>query len=195
MSDLLYTPIVLVLNRNWQAIDVKTPADAFCMLAAGNASALEIEADANLQPTSWENWLKLGVRPQDHTIGTVHGAIRIPTVIVLKRYSKIPKRHPRLSMQGIWERDGGVCQYTGRQLRREEGNIDHVLPKSRGGITSWENCVLADKKVNSKKADRSLEESGLKLLKKPIQPRSLPSSYYIRNHHQVKDWELFLHHG
>jgi len=192
MSDVLNKTTVLVLNRNWQAIDVKTPADSFCMMAAGTATALDFGNGEEMRPTKCEEWFSLPVRETDNFVGTVHGPVRVPTVIVLARYDKVPKHRPKLSGRGIWERDGGVCQYTGRKLSRDEGNIDHVVPRSRGGKTSWENCVLADKKVNSRKANRTPEEVGLKLIKKPNPPRDLPASYYIRNTYGVADWNLFL---
>ncbi len=192
MSDLLHKATVLVLNRNWQAIDVKTPADAFCMMAAGTATALAIEDGGNMQPTKWEEWFILPVRDSDNAVGTVHGGVRIPTVIVLAKYDKVPKRRPKLSGRGIWERDGGVCQYTGRKLAREEGNIDHVMPRSRGGKTTWDNCVLADKRINSRKADKTPDEVGLRLQRKPAAPREMPSTYFIRNVYGVGDWDMFL---
>src|SRR6187551_3611976 len=107
MSDVLHKATVLVLNRNWQAIDVKTPADAFCMMAAGTATALDIAAGANMAPTLWTAWLDLPVRESDNAVWTVHGPVRVPTVLVLARYDKVPKRRPKLSGKGIWERDGG----------------------------------------------------------------------------------------
>jgi 5-methylcytosine-specific restriction endonuclease McrA len=192
MSDVLHKATVLVLNRNWQAIDVKTPADAFCMMAAGTATALDIAGGENMEPCKWDKWLMLDVRDSDNCVGTVHGPVRVPTVLVLARYDKVPKHRPKLSTRGIWDRDGGVCQYTGKKLAREEGNIDHVVPRARGGKTTWENCVLADKRINSRKGSRLPEEVGLKLLKSPATPREMPSSYFIRNTHGVRDWEMFL---
>ena len=192
MSDVLHKATVLVLNRNWQAIDVKTPADAFCMMAAGTATALDIAPGENMAPTQWSDWLGLAVRKSDNAVWTVHGPVRVPTVLVLARYDKVPKRRPKLSGKGIWERDGGVCQYTGKKLARDEGNIDHILPRSRGGKTTWDNCVLADKRINSRKADRTPDEVGLRLVRKPAPPREMPATYYIRNTHGVSDWEMFL---
>jgi 5-methylcytosine-specific restriction endonuclease McrA len=104
----------------------------------------------------------------------------------------VPLRRPRFWARGIWECDGGVCQYTGRKLSPKEDNIDHVLPRSRGGKTSRENCVLAHREVNSRKADRLPQEAGLRLRKRPSAPRALPASVLIRNHHGVRDWKRFL---
>jgi len=192
MNDVLYKATVLVLNRNWQAIDVKTPAQAFCMMANGNATALNIVGAGEMYPVRWHEWLGLPVREEDYAVRTVRGLVRVPTILVLARYNKVPKRRPKLSVKGIWERDGGKCQYTGRKLAPHEGNIDHVLPRSRGGQTTWENCVLADKRVNSLKGNRLLEEVGLQLKKVPQVPRELPVTYFIRNSHNVADWDHFL---
>ncbi len=195
MSDILNKSIVLVLNRHWQAIDVKTPAEAFSMLANGSATALDIVANESMQPVPFSEWMKLPVREGDNSVGTVRGGIRVPTVIVLARFDKVPKRRPKFCARAIWERDGGICQYTGRKLRPTEGNIDHVVPRSRGGLTTWENCVLADKRINSKKGSRLPEEMGLRLLRPPKAPRELPTTALIRNHHEVAEWKFFMNHA
>jgi 5-methylcytosine-specific restriction endonuclease McrA len=192
MNDVLNKSTVLVLNRNWQAIGVKSPADAFSMMAAGNATALNISADDDMTPVTWDDWMKLPVNPGDNSIGTVHGPVRVPTVLVLARFDKVPKRRPKFCAKAIWERDGGICQYTGRKLKPSEGNIDHIVPVSRGGKSTWDNCVLADKKVNSKKGSKLPEEAGLKLLRRPSAPREVLVTQLIRNTYQVSDWDMFL---
>ncbi len=184
-------PTVLVLNRHWQAIDVKTPAEAFGMMAGGQATALDMHEGA-MQPVPWRHWIDLPVREHDAAARTVKGAIRVPTVIVLARYDRVPMKRPRLGLRGLWQRDGGVCQYTGRPLRAGEGSIDHIVPRSRGGGTTWENCVLAHKPVNHRKAARTPEEAGLRLIKRPQAPRPVPSSACIRNLHSIEDWNIFL---
>jgi len=192
MSEILNKTTVLVLNRHWQAVGVKTPMEAFSMMAAGNATALDMLGEHELRPVRWEEWLDLPVRDDDQSIGTVHGPVRVPTVLVLARFDRVPKRRPKFCAKAIWERDGGVCQYTGKKLRPGEGNIDHVVPISRGGASSWENCVLADRRVNSRKGSKLPEEAGLKLMRQPFVPREVPVTLLIRNTHQVQDWRLFL---
>src|ERR1051325_2251229 len=192
MTDILNKATGLVLNRNWQAINVRTPAEAFCQMATNVATALDIESEDSLRPVTWEVWIVLPIRPQDNCVRTPRGAIRAPTVIVCADYAKVPRQRPTLSPRNIRERDGNRCQYTGRLLRPDELSIDHVLPRSRGGKTSWENCVLAHKRINASKGDRLPEEAGLRLLTRPRVPAALPSTLMIRNSHDVKDWELFL---
>jgi 5-methylcytosine-specific restriction endonuclease McrA len=197
MSNILNKNIVLVLNRNWQAINVRTPQEAFCMMATNVATGLEIElgdgarAEA-LRPVTWDEWITLPIRPQDTAVHTVRGAIRVPTVIVAVNYAKVPKKRPKLSAKTIRERDGNRCQYTGALLRPDEGSLDHVLPRSRGGKDTWENLVWSSKDVNSRKANRLPHEAGLKLLKQPRAPKELPASAFIRNAHNVADWNLFV---
>jgi 5-methylcytosine-specific restriction endonuclease McrA len=192
MNDALNKSTVLVLNRNWQTIHVKTPAQAFCMMAADVTTALDIADGGTMQPVKWADWLTLPVRENDNSVRTVHGAVRVPTVIVLANYAKVPKRRPKFSAKNIWQRDGATCQYTGRKLAPHEGNIDHVVPRSCGGKTSWDNCVLAHREINSRKADKLPEDAGLRLLRKPTAPRELPATVLIRNAHRVRDWEHFL---
>ena len=189
----LHKNIVLVLNRNWQAINTTTPALAFAQMATGVATALNIEGHDAMIPTIWEDWQKLEVRETDNAIGTVCGPVRVPTIIVLARYNRVPLKRPKFSPRAIRERDGGRCQYTGRTLSIDEGNIDHVMPRSRGGLTSWENCVLAAKDVNTRKADRTPQEAGLRLRTVPTTPREVPMTALLRNTHQIPDWDPFLY--
>jgi 5-methylcytosine-specific restriction endonuclease McrA len=174
MSDILNKSIVLVLNRNWQAINIRTPADAFCQMATNVATALEIELREgtraeSLRPVSWDEWITLPVRDGDHAVRTMRGAIR--------------------------ERDGNRCQYTGALLHPDEGSLDHVLPRSRGGSDTWENLVWSSKSVNSRKGNRLPHEAGLKLLNAPRAPKEMPAAQFLRNSHGIAEWKLFLKAG
>ncbi len=192
MNNTLHQCIVLVLNRNWQAVNVTTPAMAFCQMSTGAATGLDIVGCDHMVPTPWDAWRELPVRESDRSVGTPAGPVRAPTVIVLARFSSVPLQRPKLNARNLWVRDGGRCQYTGRTLRPGEGNIDHVVPRSRGGATSWENCVLADRLVNTRKADRTPEEAGLRLARQPTVPRPVPMHVVLRKRDTLADWEPFL---
>ena len=192
MNDMLNKSIVLVLNRNWQAINIRTPQDAFCQMATHVATALDIEGEDNIRPVKWDEWITLPVRPQDNAVRTARGAIRVPTVIVAVNYARLPKKRPKLNALNIRERDRNRCQYTGRLLRPEEGSLDHVVPRSRGGRDTWENLVWSAKDVNTRKADRLPHEAGLRLLAVPRAPKELPVTVHLRNAHDVAEWKLFL---
>jgi len=190
--NILNKATVLVLNRNWQAINVRTPQEAFCMMAINVATALEIEAENHIRPVTWDEWITLPIRPQDNAVRTVRGPIRVPTVIVAVNFAKVPKKRPKLCARTIRERDANRCQYTGALLRPEDGSLDHVVPRSRGGRDTWENLVWSSKAVNTRKANRFPHEAGLRLLKAPRAPKELPASATIRNAHRVPDWKLFV---
>src|ERR1039458_4429045 len=122
MSDILNKTIVLVLNRNWQAINIRTPADAFCQMATNAATTLDIElgdgarAEA-LRPVMWDEWITLPVRDGDHAVRTTRGAIRVPTVIVAVNYARVPKKRPKLCARAIRERDGNFDRLPHRGSR------------------------------------------------------------------------------
>src|SRR5256885_6176370 len=96
MSDILNKTIVLVLNRNWQAINVRTPQEAFCMMATNVATALEIDPADHIRPVTWDEWIALPVRPQDNAVQTVRGQVRVPTVIVAVDFAHVAKKRPQL---------------------------------------------------------------------------------------------------
>jgi 5-methylcytosine-specific restriction endonuclease McrA len=182
---------VLILNKHWIPINTTTAKHSFALMYSENAKGLMIEED-KVVPLEWTEWVGLKLNETDRKIKTVTGFIKIPTVIVLNYYDKIPKQTIKFTQKSLWERDNFTCQYTGKKVTRTNGNIDHVIPKSQGGKTSWENCVIAHKEINALKADRTPEQAGLKLLKKPSAPRIMPVSFYIRNKEEVKDWDIFL---
>lgn len=187
----LYKDIVLVLNKNWQAINVTKTCDAISMMYTGNATGLNIVGNDNMVPLKWNEWTKLKCEDEFY-IQTINGKIKIPKIIILCNFNKIPKKRPKFTNKNIWSRDNGICQYTGKKLSSKDGNIDHIVPKSKGGETSWSNCVLAHKDINSLKANRTPEEAGLTLLKTPTMPKVMPTSFYIENKHNIKEWEMFL---
>jgi len=192
MSEVLNKAIVLVLNRNWQAINTVTPAEVFGQMATDNATGLDVHGPDWMVPMKWNDWLKLPIRDQDFSIGTANGKIRVPTVVVLSRYNQVPVKRPKFSLQTLWRRDNGECQYTGRSLTPGEGNIDHVIPRSKGGDTTWENCVLACRRINQRKADKTPEEAGLQLIRKPLRPVSIPVTMTLTNTYDIPEWEPFL---
>jgi len=183
---------VLVLNRSWQAIHTKSPMEAFTMMYQDSATALDIRGVDVMVPLRWKDWVNLPYDENANYIKTINGEIKIPTVIVLCEFDRVPMKRPKFTSNNLWERDQGICQYTNKKLSRSEANIDHVIPRTKGGKTNWTNCVICHKEVNAKKGPRTPEEAGLKLIRQPSVPRALPSTFYIRNKHNVTDWDIFL---
>lgn len=183
---------VLVLNRNWQAINITSPTEALSMMYVGNAKGLHVIDDHNMMPKDWDDWCDIPISKNSEFIKTVRNNILIPKIIIVCNFDKIPKKRLRFTIKNIWIRDRGICQYSGKILTSKTGNIDHIIPKSRGGVTSWKNCVLSHKEINDRKGDKTLEEAGLKLLKIPSEPREIPSTLLIKNTHKIKEWDIFL---
>jgi 5-methylcytosine-specific restriction endonuclease McrA len=143
-------------------------------------------------PVTWDEWVNLPIRPYDLTISSAKKEIRVPTVIATRHFCKVIIREPKLTKRNVRIRDKGICQYTNRQLKEREGNVDHVIPISRGGKNTWDNMVWCDKSINDKKKDKLPEEVGLKLIKKPSKPHATLISSFITeriNHHT---WKHFL---
>lgn len=209
IAELLDQPIVLSLNRAWQVIGHRTVKQALVALNGGDAASppalgldieyargadggFDFERPLSFRPVPWDEWAKLPVREFDLSIRTPHQAIRVPTVIVATRFERLPLRTPRLTRAAIFARDGGVCQYTGERVGWRGGNLDHVVPRSRGGRDSFENLVWAKREVNSRKADRLPHEAGLRLLRHPRAPAPLPVVAALREPRHP-DWRHFLH--
>ncbi len=206
-SNLLDKPIVLSLNRAWQVIGHRTAKQALIALNGGGdglppAIGIDIayprfedgtwdfDRPLYLNPVPWDQWVRLPVREFDFTVSTPTLQIRVPTVIISTQFAKMPVRIPRVTRQAIFERDGGVCQYTGENVGRD-GNLDHVVPRDRGGRDTFENLVWAKREINSRKANRLPHEAGLRLLRQPKAPLPLPVSATIREA-KHPDWRHFL---
>jgi len=186
----LHQKNVLVLNRHWLPVSVVTPADAFCHMVAGTADGLRISPDSMLT-LAWNDWRKLSDEGAA-SIGTKDGRVRIPTVIVLTRFGGLPVCRPSFGFRALWARDGGRCQYSGRQLAIHEADIDHIVPRSRGGRDAWDNCVISDRNINRRKGARTPEEARLTLIRKPTVPRTVPVTVTIENTYNINDWNHFI---
>lgn len=129
----------------------------------------------------------------NHKVGekgmkSVNAIFRIPRVIKLTRYEKIRPHKVKYNRRTIYRRDNNTCQYCGCRPGTKELSIDHVKPRAQGGKTTWENVVVACTSCNSKKADRTPEQAGMKLLRQPRKPEHAFWPGDIR----VKDWETWL---
>ncbi len=111
----------------------------------------------------------------------------VPTVIVAVNFAKVPKKRPKLCAKTIRERDDNRCQYTGKVLKSDEGSLDHVLPRSRGGKDAWHNLVWSSKVVNARKGNRLPHEAGRNLLAVPRAPKESPVTALIRNSPGITD--------
>ena len=150
----------LVLNRNWQPVNVATVARALVLL--WNESARVVDP-ADYQLYTWADWSKLRPRDGEDCIRAVRFRLRVPEVVALSGYDRLPVAHVTFSRRNIFKRDHYTCQYCGAQPGSEELTLDHVVPRSQGGVSNWENCVLACMACNKRKADRTPEQARMHL--------------------------------
>lgn len=164
---------VLVLNKSWVAVGIVTMPRAMTLLFSeykpGEPKAKIIDPE-DYQQYTWKDWANLRPKDGEDVIFGTSSAFRVPKVIRLEKYDKIPNHKVAFSRRTIYKRDENICQYCGKKHNSNNLSIDHIKPKSRGGKTTWENCVLACIECNSKKANRTPEEARMKLIKKPTKP-------------------------
>ena len=183
---------VLVLNRSWQPINVMTVQKALVMMSTDVATAMDFSDEGYFVPVRWKDWLELPVRDQDDGITTPSRVVRVPRVIIAIQFNKVPVKRPRLSLKHLRERDNHRCAYTQRVLKPDECCTEHVVPRSKGGATEWKNVVLADKRINNMRGNRSLEEAGLTLKIRPHVPTAKPFHETVRSNPKFAEWEFFV---
>ena len=138
---------VLVLNRSYLPIHVTSVRRAFSLLYQGVAKVV----DEQYQTFNFDEWSQLAVARDMDAIGTPSGAVRVPRVVVLVAYDRLPKRHVRFSRINLMARDDFQCQYCGEKPARSELNLDHVVPRALGGRSTWENVVTSCVECNRRK--------------------------------------------
>lgn len=188
MGDVLSTP-VLVLNKNFEPVHLTTARRAFVLLYGGAALAL----DESGETYDFELWRELPVREDDDVVPTVTGAVRIPRVLHLHRYDRTPRLQVRLTRRNLMVRDAHQCQYCGRKPPLRELNIDHVVPRSRGGLDSWENLVTSCKPCNLRKGWKTPEEANMRLARRPFRPKwTMTAQILLHTGSRYREWEPFL---
>lgn len=188
MTDVLSLP-VLVLNRHLVPVQVTTVKRAIVLLYGGVALALDEGGDSY----DFELWRELPARGDEDAIAIVGGALRVPRVLHLLRYERTPRVTVRLTRRNLMFRDAHQCQYCGKRPPLKELNIDHVLPRSRGGMDSWENLVTACRPCNLRKGWRTPEEANMRLARRPYRPRwTMTAQILLGSGWKFKEWEPFL---
>ena len=179
---------VLVLNSVFQAVQVTTVRRAFRLFYAGRARAVT----PDFATWDFENWCDLPAGIEDDVIATPRRAIRIPRVIQLLSYDRVPRREVRFTRRNIFFRDRNRCQYCWKIFPQVELNLDHVVPLSRGGLSSWENVVCACVACNSRKGNRTPHEAGMTLHRLPRRPAGHPVVRAGWLGPRYEEWRTFL---
>ena len=185
----------LVLNRLWQAVNVVGVERAFSLLALEHAQVIYAE-DGSFRVFDGAGWFEfskdLEAGPGSRVIRTVNQQVVVPTVLLLRGYDRMLMQEMKFNRQNLLERDEYKCQYCGKNLPPKDLNMDHVIPRDRGGGTSWENVVISCIRCNSKKSNRLPQEAGMRLLKQPKRPPCRPFMTSLYGKPMEKTWVHFL---
>lgn len=188
---------VLVLNRLFMAVHVINARRAFCLLFRELAEVIHIEGGqyANYDFAAWREMSELWAdekKSHQDWVRSVNFEIQVPRVIRLFRYDRLPRRKVRLSRRNLFARDGFQCQYCSREFPISQLSVDHVLPKSRGGQTVWENVVTSCMKCNVKKGGRTPKEARMHLARQPHKPRHSPLLVMKIGSPKYECWRTFV---
>ena len=187
MTEKILQRPTLVLNRNWQPVNVATVTRALVLL--WNESARVVDP-FDYQLYDWEDWSKLRPLDGDRFVQGVRFRLRVPEVITLTDFDRLPATAVTFSRRNIFKRDHFTCQYCGKQPGVEELTLDHVIPRAQSGESRWDNCVLACLDCNHRKADRTPEQAKMRLRKQPIQPTWNP--LYAAHERRIESWSKFI---
>lgn len=177
----------LVLNRNWQPVGVASVARALTKVFIGSARVVDPE---DYQLYDWSDWAEQAPLQGEPAIQSQCLRLRVPEVISLVRYDRLPRISVSFNRRNLFTRDRFTCQYCGAQPGGEELTIDHVVPRSQGGQTTWDNCVLACVACNHQKADRTPEQAGKKLRRPPERPNWRPM--FEAGAAPIASWSRFI---
>lgn len=177
---------VLVLNRGWHPIAVVSLERAMCLVVGEKARVLDAAHDFAL--FTWEDWSVLKAATDEQVVRSAKDAFRIPEIILLNKYAGFPQQRVHFSRRTIYRRDANQCQYCGKKPGTSELTIDHIMPRAKGGKTTWENCCLACTNCNRKKADKTLDQANMNLMRKPFKPKFT----LYKGDYRCNSWEKLL---
>jgi 5-methylcytosine-specific restriction endonuclease McrA len=197
MSQSLLDTNVLVLNRFYMAIRVVNVRRAFTLLYRDCAEVIENE-NGQYASYNFESWCELSVltsadkQPGEEFIQAVGFELQVPRILRLTRFDKLPMQTVRFNRRNLFARDEHRCQYCGREEPSHQLSLDHVIPRSHGGPTSWENIVCCCLRCNSRKGGRTPKEARMKLLTQPVKPRVSPLLVQSAEDPRYECWKTFL---
>jgi 5-methylcytosine-specific restriction endonuclease McrA len=188
---------VLVLNKCYMAVHIIPVRRAFCLLFKELAEVVTLD-DGRYLSHDFQSWREVSEArarfkdPDDDFIRTIHFEIQVPRVIRLLTYDRLPRTRVKFNRRNIFARDGNRCQYCGKRFSTGELSLDHVMPRSRGGGTDWENIVCACVRCNVRKGGRTPAEAGMRLTKPPVKPKTSPTLGLKLANRKYQSWKTFL---
>ena len=192
MEILLDQP-VLVLNRLWQPIHTCSARRALKLLCLGHAQVVQTDGEARYQTHDLNSWISHSASAvAEELIHSVRLALRVPKIIVLAFYDRLPRKEVKFTRHNVFLRDKFTCQYCGVLFPEADLNLDHVMPRDRGGKSTWENIVTSCINCNTRKANKLPHEAHMHLLRKPVTPRWRPLFGLRADTPTDESWSQFL---
>lgn len=193
MQELLDHP-VLVLNRLWQAVNICTVRRAFVLLYQGHAEVVDTEGEAKFMTHDFDSWMQISLMtPEPIMVSTVQAQIRLPKIMRLIMFDRLPKKEVKFTRHNIFERDKNTCQYCGKLFERKDLNLDHVIPRDKGGQTTWDNVVCSCIRCNTRKGNKLVHDAGMHLIRRPIRPKWRPFvNIAFEGGHHHDSWKHFI---
>ena len=191
---------VLVLNKHYMPIRIVGARRAFSLLFRDLAEVVSYEQGA-YSNYNFESWCEVSqfrrtFEPDGHDwISTVNLYIAVPRIIRLLFYDRLPRNEVKFNRRNIFARDKNRCQYCGKKYPTSELSLDHVIPRTIGGKSTWQNIVCACTACNVKKGGRTPRDAGMNLVQKPVKPRHNPLVRVHLGHQRYRSWKQFLDHA
>ena len=191
---------VLVLNKHYMAVRIISVKRAFSLLCRQIAEVISIE-EGTYSNHDFQSWCQVSqfrrdFEPDAHDwVATVNFHIAVPRIIRLLFYDRLPRTEVRLNRRNIFARDKNSCQYCGKGFPTSELSLDHIIPRSMGGISTWGNIVCACTQCNVRKGGRTPKQAGMKLITKPIRPKHNFLVHVHLGHQRYHSWKQFLDHA
>ena len=189
---------VLVLNKLFLAVHIISVRRAFCLLCKDLAEVVSLEVGqfATYDFATWREVSEYRSRhfrqEYDDWVRTVNSEIQVPRVIRLLGYEKLPKQTVKFNRRNIFARDNNQCQYCGKRYPTAELSLDHVVPRSQGGVSTWENIVCACVRCNVRKGGRTPKQAHMGLIRKPEKPKRSPVLNLKLTQKKYQSWQAFL---
>jgi len=191
---------VLVLNKFFAAVHIVNAKRAFTMLCKESAEVVSID-DGQYNSYDFTSWVDVSAFKAEcelpdedryESIKTFSLEVRVPKIIRLVVYDKLPKATVKFNRKNIFARDKNRCQYCGKKVPTSELSLDHVIPRTQGGTSNWKNIVCACTNCNKHKGGRRPEEAGMKLICKPVKPNHCPLIQLKLGSNKYNSWKQFL---
>jgi len=199
-SSIALESSVLVLNKFFAAVHVVNAKRAFAMLCKESAEVVSLD-DGHYNSYDFTNWVDVSAFKAEcelpdeeryESIKTFSLEVRVPKIIRLVVYDKLPKATIKFNRKNIFARDKNRCQYCGKKVPTSELSLDHVIPRTQGGTSNWKNIVCACTNCNKNKGGRRPEEAGMKLICKPAKPNHCHLIQLKLGSNKYNSWKQFL---